>query len=71
MFLWYRDAELCIAYLHDVSKYSQGTNSDDPAGKRNTFFKKDLHEPAKWCEREWTLQELLAPRELEFYDADW
>ncbi|KAI0160523.1 heterokaryon incompatibility protein-domain-containing protein [Xylariaceae sp. FL1272] len=71
MFTWYKNAQVCIACLHDISKSSQqGTSSDDPAEKRNIFLT-DSWEPARWITRGWTLQELLAPRELEFYDADW
>lgn len=29
------------------------------------------NEPSEWFRRGWTLQELLAPRDMDFYDADW
>ncbi|KAI1380303.1 heterokaryon incompatibility protein-domain-containing protein [Hypoxylon crocopeplum] len=55
MFQWYEEAEVCFAYLEDVS--SSGVN---------TAF-----ESARWFTRGWTLQELLAPRRLEFFTSEW
>lgn len=59
MFAWYRDARLCIAYLGDVP------GRDDVAATDSGF---DL---SKWFTRGWTLQELIAPREVLFYRRDW
>jgi len=55
MFRWYRDAELCLAYLADVE------NIED---------KRSL-EKSEWFKRGWTLQELLAPRTVIFVTRDW
>lgn len=57
MFKWYQKAKVCIAYLDDVSP----SNSD-----RNPEFSE-----SKWFKRGWTLQELLAPEKVEFYDCGW
>jgi hypothetical protein len=59
MFRWYRDAEICYAYLSDVS--APLTKSDNM----------DAFRFSKWFTRGWTLQELLAPDELTFFDKDW
>jgi hypothetical protein len=66
MFKWYRDAELCITYLCDVSRDAERpTTSPD-------IFKRMLGDgPSEWFFRGWTLQELLAPREMQFFDTDW
>ncbi|KAN0089614.1 Heterokaryon incompatibility protein (HET) domain containing protein [Hyaloscypha variabilis] len=59
MFKWYRDAWGCIVYLSDVS-----------AGLR----KKEMEESVRasnWFKRGWTLQELLAPGYVEFFDQEW
>ena len=59
MFQWYRDAECCYAFLEDVALNSQtkrlGQDFDD----------------CRWFTRGWTLQELLAPANVEFYDQSW
>ncbi|KAF1817996.1 uncharacterized protein K489DRAFT_328495, partial [Dissoconium aciculare CBS 342.82] len=55
MFQWYRNAEVCLAYLEDVPTVS------DMA----TF------EQSVWFRRGWTLQELLAPGVVIFLSNDW
>lgn len=61
MFRWYRDAKLCITYLSDVVR--KGAGRED--------FANEVGHPAVWFSRGWTLQELLAPRHLEFFDKNW
>lgn len=56
MFAWYRDAELCLAYLSDASDVK---DAFDPT------------RPSKWFSRGWTLQELVAPRKMLFFQRDW
>jgi hypothetical protein len=58
MFSWYQNADVCYVYLHDVP-------SLDP------FLDDDRFRSARWWSRGWCLQELIAPREVEFYSADW
>ncbi len=59
MFKWYRDAAICYAYLSDVPP-------EDGSDDFRSHFRS-----ARWFQRGWTLQELLAPLNLRFYDADW
>lgn len=59
MFQWYRKASICYVYLSDVPS---GDNIWDPGSK---FFS------SRWFQRGWTLQELLAPLELRFYNKSW
>ncbi|RYO78654.1 hypothetical protein DL766_000061 [Monosporascus sp. MC13-8B] len=59
MFRWYRNAEICYAYLSDVSKL----------GRASTVHQK--LERNRWFTRGWTLQELIAPAEVAFYSMDW
>lgn len=61
MFKWYRDAKLCITYLLDVIR--KGAGRED--------FTNEVGQPSVWFSRGWTLQELLAPRRLEFFDKNW
>jgi len=60
MFKWYRNAKKCYVYLTDVSTTS-GADCDswEPA-----FLK------SRWFSRSWTLQELLAPRVVEFFSRE-
>ncbi|KAK3367652.1 heterokaryon incompatibility protein-domain-containing protein [Podospora didyma] len=57
MFRWYGDSKACYVYLADVPP---GTAISDPAFRAS-----------RWFTRGWTLQELLAPNNLGFFDADW
>ncbi|KAK4038505.1 heterokaryon incompatibility protein-domain-containing protein [Parachaetomium inaequale] len=58
MFYWYQKAARCIAYLEDLLPY-RGMNIEDELRR------------CRWFTRGWTLQELLAPREVDFYDSQW
>ncbi|PPQ78709.1 hypothetical protein CVT26_005557 [Gymnopilus dilepis] len=59
MFKWYREAEVCYAYLVDVS------------ASQNAFDFESQFRRCRWFTRGWTLQELLAPLSVVFYDKDW
>ena len=55
MFRWYKEARICYTYLSDVEFDNQADQ-----------FKKSA-----WFTRGWTLQELLAPGQMHFFDLDW
>ncbi|KAH9203202.1 hypothetical protein DL95DRAFT_164231 [Leptodontidium sp. 2 PMI_412] len=65
MFRWYQKAARCYVYLSDVSIRKQ---------KASDTFAQCTWESAflasKWFTRGWTLQELLAPRSVEFYSRE-
>ncbi|CAG9945161.1 unnamed protein product [Clonostachys rosea f. rosea IK726] len=66
MFSWYRNATRCFAYLADVSA-SEAPQPDEEASLlpwRSAFCS------SRWFTRGWTLQELLAPRSVEFFSAE-
>ncbi|KAI6025502.1 heterokaryon incompatibility protein-domain-containing protein [Pisolithus marmoratus] len=63
MYRWYRNAHVCYAYLHDVDE------SDFPTRPANKFSKSNGW--PEWFARGWTLQELVAPKQLEFFNKDW
>lgn len=52
MFGWYNKAALCYAYLSDYDAADVNSRLDE----------------SQWFRRGWTLQELIAPPEVEFYD---
>ncbi|KAI4276537.1 MAG: hypothetical protein LQ337_002419 [Flavoplaca oasis] len=62
MFKWYQSAEECVVYLSDLSLGDHKVHNQD----FQTRFS-----ASSWFTRGWTLQELLAPRQLTFYDTDW
>ena len=64
MYRWYEKAKMCYAYLHDVPGSSFPTASD--WGRYGKF--KGWPE---WFSRGWTLQELMAPSNVEFFNKDW
>ncbi|KAK3346636.1 heterokaryon incompatibility protein-domain-containing protein [Lasiosphaeria hispida] len=59
MFKWYQEAEICYAFLSDVP------TGDEPQNPGSSFSS------SRWFQRGWTLQELLAPFDVCFYDSEW
>jgi hypothetical protein len=57
MYRWYKEARVCFVYLEDVE------------------VSKEVAVPAleqcRWFTRGWCLQELIAPKEIEFCDKHW
>ena len=62
MYRWYQEAQICYAYLADVDI---GDHSFGSTNRWEAFRK------SRWFTRGWTLQELLAPKDLVFYDKLW
>ncbi|CZR66414.1 uncharacterized protein PAC_16315 [Phialocephala subalpina] len=60
MFKWYRKAKKCYVYLTDVS-----TTSSENCDTWKSEFRK-----SRWFTRGWTLQELLAPKTVEFFSKE-
>ncbi|KAN0108803.1 Heterokaryon incompatibility protein (HET) domain containing protein [Hyaloscypha variabilis] len=59
MFEWYSKSTVCYAYLDDVTLE---TGVEDESSSFRS---------SKWWTRGWTLQELLAPSSVKFYDRSW
>ncbi|KAJ9614562.1 hypothetical protein H2200_002699 [Cladophialophora chaetospira] len=59
MFRWYKEAFVCYVYLENLH------DPEDQSLTANTFA------GARWFLRGWTLQELLAPNNVVFYDSGW
>ncbi|PVH68132.1 HET-domain-containing protein [Cadophora sp. DSE1049] len=57
MYRWYQNAAVCYAYLFDVP--SKTVSNDSSFGM------------SAWFTRGWTLQELIAPSNVEFYNTNW
>jgi hypothetical protein len=58
MFRWYQEASKCYVYLSDVL-----ARSSDPSWEY-------VFQKSRWFTRDWTLQELLAPRRVDFFSYD-
>jgi hypothetical protein len=56
MFRWYKNAAICFVYLTDVPFVQNGM--------------KDMFKESRWFTRGWTLQELLAPAEMHFFQPN-
>jgi len=59
MFRWYKRSTICYAYLTDYS------------AQRKQDIEIDLFKASKWFKQGWTLQELLAPANVVFWENDW
>ncbi|PMD17299.1 hypothetical protein NA56DRAFT_681188 [Hyaloscypha hepaticicola] len=56
MLRWYMNADICFVYLSDLDQ---------------VVSTKCGLKPCRWFKRGWTLQELIAHSNIEFYDAAW
>ena len=60
MYKWYENSSICYAHLADVEDGSKDQELDYRQFRNSA-----------WFTRGWTLQELLAPRKLDFLDQEW
>ncbi|KFY22069.1 hypothetical protein V493_06875 [Pseudogymnoascus sp. VKM F-4281 (FW-2241)] len=65
MFKWYASATICYAYLSDLNPGDRITETDNDNQPSRQFAQ------SRWFTRGWTLQELIAPTTVEFYDREW
>ncbi|KAK4460732.1 vegetative incompatibility protein HET-E-1 [Cladorrhinum samala] len=56
MYAWYVEAEVCYVYLSDLPSNSELSDSLSKC---------------RWFTRGWTLQELIAPKDVVFFDQEW
>lgn len=61
MFAWYAESVVCYALLSDIG----AADAIDPLEPTPEFA------ASRWFTRGWTLQELIMPKVVEFYDQDW
>lgn len=64
MFQWYRDAVRCYVYLSDVS-----VRESDNAAQTQYSWESSFRS-SRWFTRGWTLQELLAPKSVQFFSRE-
>lgn len=73
MYAWYQKSAFCVVYLEDgAPTYHKPADGAPivlaPADGGNFKF---ILESCKWAKRGWTLQELIAPAKVAFYDLNW
>ncbi|KAF4879951.1 Vegetative incompatibility protein HET-E-1 [Colletotrichum siamense] len=76
MFSWYQRAAVCFVWLEDLAPFHEATEPSPSSENLTSSGHQKLYDiselgSSRWFSRGWTLQELIAPREVEFYDADW
>ncbi|KAI6020573.1 heterokaryon incompatibility protein-domain-containing protein, partial [Pisolithus marmoratus] len=64
MYRWYQNAQVCYAYLNDVDGLVFPIERDDSKLNQSNGW-------PEWFMRGWTLQELIAPEQVEFFNKDW
>jgi len=64
MYRWYENSRICYAYLHDLPGLSF------PTARNNEKYPESNGWPV-WFSRGWTLQEMIAPRDVRFFNKDW
>ena len=67
MFEWYKKAAVCYTHLFDLA---ESPNGDPESERARDQLRADLGR-CRWFSRGWTLQELIAPKVMEFYDGSW
>ncbi|KPM37815.1 hypothetical protein AK830_g8736 [Neonectria ditissima] len=65
MFKWYMQSSICYVFLEDFVAEHPSVQPFDIGPQLQDFFR------CRWFTRGWTLQELIAPRMVEFFDRDW
>jgi hypothetical protein len=65
MYGWYEGSIVCYAYLEDVELALSTHAPEDPAKKDKAIRE------SRWFNKGWTLQELIAPTKVYFFDSQW
>jgi len=66
MFRWYQNATRCYVFLADVPRPPSDANKQTNARRWEVDFQE-----SRWFTRGWTMQELIAPRSVEFFSCKW
>ncbi|KAG7290109.1 hypothetical protein NEMBOFW57_000104 [Staphylotrichum longicolle] len=68
MWRWYAGAEVCFAFLED---WEDDSGAEEPPMTETTDERVAQFARCRWFTRGWTLQELIAPCRVEFYNRRW
>ncbi|KAL4081386.1 hypothetical protein V8B97DRAFT_17785 [Scleroderma yunnanense] len=61
---WFENSSICYVYLDDVSGTSLPTGRDDEKYSTSNGW-------PEWFSRAWTLQEMIAPSNVQFFNSHW
>ncbi|KAI6137285.1 heterokaryon incompatibility protein-domain-containing protein [Pisolithus sp. B1] len=64
MYQWYQGAQVCYAYLNDIKESIFPTEPNPETLRESNGW-------PEWFMRGWTLQELIAPTRIEFFNKEW
>ena len=64
MYRWYENSRICYAYLHDLPGPSFPIMDDYERYPKSDGW-------PEWFSRGWTLQEMIAPKDVQFFNRDW
>jgi hypothetical protein len=85
MFEWYKMSTVCYAYLSDVPPENASSPPEEASSPHNLTDEElkirvwslecrltdEALATCRWFTRGWTLQELIAPKDLIFFDQSW
>ncbi|KAH7190858.1 heterokaryon incompatibility protein-domain-containing protein [Fusarium oxysporum] len=78
MFSWYQQSSVCYVYLSDLEFPCSPVDSSVPKSDEGrqwadaAFSQLECQlSPCRWFTRGWTLQELIAPSKVVFFDKSW
>ncbi|KAL4078710.1 heterokaryon incompatibility protein-domain-containing protein [Scleroderma yunnanense] len=64
MYRWYANSKVCYAYLHDIISTSFPTEVNNKKYPNSNGW-------PEWFSRGWTLQEMIAPSNVQFFNKHW
>ncbi|KAK2043679.1 HET-domain-containing protein, partial [Colletotrichum somersetense] len=67
MFAWYQHSKVCFAFLSDLPPL----DSNDTTSMESFPYSEEAFRRCRWFTRGWTLQELIAPKDIEFFNSEW
>ncbi|CAN9384256.1 unnamed protein product [Alternaria alternata] len=70
MFRWYKNSATCYVYLADVTTKKRRGGRELPDHETPSVTWMSAFRNSRWFTRGWTLQELLAPRNVLFFSRD-
>lgn len=77
MFRWYAAAKVCYVFLSNLDIVEYVTNMRSGVRVTRSDIRNDIDinelplEKCRWFTRGWTLQELIAPSRVDFFDRNW
>ncbi|KAK1717917.1 heterokaryon incompatibility protein-domain-containing protein [Colletotrichum lupini] len=69
MFSWYRESAVCFVFLSDLLAFEDLDDKEDLTSVLP--YTQETFAACRWFTRGWTLQELIAPSQVEFFNSRW